>query len=138
MITIILISIGVVFFPLTRQENQNRGSSHSDTGNENGNGIDREIPGLVGRCRHDASSDDDSSAESYMYGENEQQQKYHTDNDNSSVDDSETDSDNTISGIQERTRDNSGSDDDSGYNQGGDSINNHEIQQQEKKTKTSF
>ena len=44
------------------------------------------MPGLAGRRRYDTSSDDYTSDESYVYSD--QQQRYHTDNDNSSIDDS--------------------------------------------------
>ena len=63
-----------------------------------------------------------------MYSD--QQQRYHTNIDNSSIDDSENDSNNTIPGLQERTRDDSSSDQDSEYNHGDNRNNNQQNQHQ--------
>ena len=61
------------------------------------------MPTLVGRLRNDASSDDSSSNGSYAC---------HTDNDNSSIEDSEDDCF-IVPGIQEKCRDDNSSDADS-------------------------
>ena len=69
----------------------------------------------MGHVCHDASSNDDTSYGSYVEGEYEQQSGYHTDNDNSSIDDSDDEIDNTIQWLQGQNRDNSSSDEDSVY-----------------------
>ena len=66
-------------------------------------GTDTDLPPLMGRQRNDASSDNSSSDGSWAY---------HTDNDNSRIKDSDNDS-TAVSGLQERFRANSSSDDDS-------------------------
>ena len=83
---------------------------------------DVDMPILVGRQRHDAESDSDSD-KSFDYGENEQQRRYHTDNDNSSIDESDNDSANTMPGLQERTRDDSSSKEESACNHDHDDHN---------------
>ena len=82
---------------------------------DSGTDTDTEMPILVGRVRHDVSSNDDTSDGSYVVGEYEQQSGYHTDNDNSSIDDSADESNNTIPGLQEQNRDDTSSDEDSVY-----------------------
>ena len=76
---------------------------------------DVDMPILVGRQRNDAECDSDSD-ESFDYGENEQQRRYHTDNDSSSIDESDDDSANTMPGLQERTHDDSSSKEESACN----------------------
>ena len=70
-------------------------------------GADTEVPSLAERQSYEASSDDNTSDESY---------DYHTDNDNSSIESSDDESSNTIPGLQERHRDDSSSDEDSANN----------------------
>ena len=62
-------------------------------------GTDEDMPAMVGRLKDDASSDDNSGNGSY---------KYHTDNDNSSLEDS--DDCTPMPGLQEQSRDDSSSD----------------------------
>ena len=85
-----------------QEEADQQDDSDSDRGN------DIEMPVLVRRQHHDDSSNDYTSDESY---------DYHTDNDNSSIEDSNDECNNTIPGLQERTPDNSSSDGDSVYYQ---------------------
>ena len=85
---------------------QEEADKHNDSDRDCG--TDTEMPVLVGWRRHDASSNDDTSNESY---------EYHTDNNNSSIDNSDDESNNTIPGLQERNRDDSSSDGDSAHNQ---------------------
>ena len=59
-------------------------------------GTDEDMPPMVGRMKDDASSDDSSGNGSYAY---------HTDNDNSSIEDSDDDC--SMPGLQERCRDDS-------------------------------
>ena len=73
------------------------------------------MPILVARYHHDDSSDDDTADWSYVDGANIQQRGYHTDNDNNSVDNSDDESQNTISGLQDQTSDDRSSDGDSEY-----------------------
>ena len=76
---------------------------------ESSSSSDADMPILVGRQPRDADNDSDSSDESFDYGENEQQQGYHSDNDYSNINDGDDDSNNIMPGLQERTRDNSSS-----------------------------
>ena len=77
---------GSITFADSNQENDSDSDSDSDS--------DIELPGLVERQYHNASSD-----ELYVFCENEQQQLYHTNNDDSSIEDSEGDRDNKIPGL---------------------------------------
>ena len=109
----------------SRPVSQTRGSTTqsykgSSQNNDSDSNIDRELPGLVERHRHDAGSDNDSSDESYVYRGNEQKQIYHTDNDNSSIKDSVSEGDNGLPGLQEKKHEDASSEDDSDYNQGDD------------------
>ena len=81
---------------------------HDDSVSDSGTDTEMQMPVLVGRLCHDASSDDDTSDGSYGY---------HTGNDNSSIEDNDDESDNTIPGLQEQNRDDSSSNGDSVYNQ---------------------
>ena len=66
-------------------------------------GTDKDMPTIVRRQRNDATSDNSSSNGLYTY---------HTDNNNSSIEDTK-DNSTTVLGLQERCRDNSSSNDDS-------------------------
>ena len=68
--------------------------------NNSESGTDEDMPAMVGRMKDDASSDDNSGNGSY---------EYHTDNDNSSLEDSDDCA--PMPGLQERCRDDSSSDD---------------------------
>ena len=76
-------------------------TSQQSKGN-NESGTDTEMPPLVGRHRHEASSDDSLSDGSY---------NYHTDNGNSSIEGSDDEGSNTMPGLQERHHSDSSSDD---------------------------
>ena len=80
-----------------QEEERVQSDDYSDSG------TDADMPAMVRRLRHDTRSNNSSGDGSYVY---------HTDNDNSSIKDSEDDS-TTFPGLQERCRDDSSSDDDS-------------------------
>ena len=76
-----------------QEAGQEEASQQDDSNNESG--TDTEIPLLVERHRHEASSDDSTSDGSY---------NYHTDNNNSSIEGSDDEGSNTVPGLQERRR----------------------------------
>lgn len=89
------------------------------SGQENGIYVDNiEEDNNVERRHNDDSNNGDSSDESYKYSRNEQQQVYHTDHDNRSIEESDSDKDNALPGLQEQNRKENSNDDDSDYNQG--------------------
>ena len=81
-----------------QEAGQEEAREHNDDYSDSG--TDTDLPLLVRRQKNDASSDNSSSDGSYTHN---------TDNDNSSIEDSDNDS-TTVSGLQERCRNDSGSD----------------------------
>ena len=64
-------------------------NSSQDNDTDTDTDTDRKPPGLMERRRHNASSNDDTSDESYVYSENKPKWVYHTDNHDSSIEDSD-------------------------------------------------
>ena len=71
-------------------------------------GTDTEVPPLAERQSYEASSDNNTSDESY---------DYHTDNDNSSIEGSDDESSNTVPGLQKKSCTDRRSDENSVYRQ---------------------
>ena len=81
------------FYEADQAEDSDMDDDYSESG------TDRDMPAMVGRMKDDESSDDNSGNGSY---------KYHTDNDNSSLEDSDDCA--PMPGLQERSQDDSSSD----------------------------